>query len=695
MGRKNILVVDDEVGIRAMIRAMLAKYADHVLFEAESAEAARIMLADRFFDLVITDNKMPGESGMDFARFCHATYPHTAIITMTGFGSHKVARESLEIGVYGHLNKPFDSDQLIIAVDNALKRLELEQQQRDHLAELEKMVDQRTALLRKTLHSMEKMQKELRESEKKYRSILDNIQEAYYRVDMDGRILMANPAGVAMLGFVDHKELIGKDVKTFFADPEELKTFRKQLDLWGKVADFELTLRRRGNTILSGLASTRIMTDGSGEPVGMEGIFVDITRRKRMEEIVRESARNYRIIFEKSPLGMLRFSPEGIITDCNETLAGLMGAPKERLVGFNMAKHATGKVRDAIVKALGGELSVYEGEYTSINGNKTVELRAIMNPVQPGKSSSEVIAILEDVGQAKKARQELVLSLEANKQLIEKLPSLLIKLAEDGTILQWNPVAEKILGIPAENVMGKPLQDSHVNWDWGAIRRAMCQCLDQEVHIRLERMPFRRDDGYEGVLGLTVTPICIDPRKKRSLLIMGADITERLNLETQLSHARKLESVGQLAAGIAHEINTPTQYISDNTHFFRDSFEDIRDVVGAYRELFDACAAKDVEPELREHIDDVLEEADWEFLEEEIPQAIDQSLEGLERVADIVRSMKDFSHPGTKEKTATVLWRVRSLFRAMCGNTLPIWSRILTNPCRPFPACRARSIRFS
>ena len=166
-------------------------------------------------------------------------------------------------------------------------------------------------------------------------------------------------------------------------------------------------------------------------------------------------------------------------------------------------------------------------------------------------------------------------------------------------------------------------------------------------------MPFRRDDGYEGVLGLTVTPICIDPRKKRSLLIMGADITERLNLETQLSHARKLESVGQLAAGIAHEINTPTQYISDNTHFFRDSFEDIRDVVGAYRELFDACAAKDVEPELREHIDDVLEEADWEFLEEEIPQAIDQSLEGLERVADIVRSMKDFSHPGTKEKTAT------------------------------------------
>jgi PAS domain S-box-containing protein len=214
-------------------------------------------------------------------------------------------------------------------------------------------------------------------------------------------------------------------------------------------------------------------------------------------------------------------------------------------------------------------------------------------------------------------------------------------------------VAEKVLGLAAGEVVGHPLQDIALDWDQEALVQAMEQCLEQKKHIRLKSMTFHRADGYEGVLGLTVTPLSTDSFGQRSLLIMGADITERLNLETQLSHARKLESVGQLAAGIAHEINTPTQYISDNTHFFKDSFEDICQVVSAYQELFDACAAKDAEAPLREHIEEVLQEADWEFLEEEIPQAIDQSLEGLERVADIVRSMKDFSHPGTKEKTVT------------------------------------------
>lgn len=121
------------------------------------------------------------------------------------------------------------------------------------------------------------------------------------------------------------------------------------------------------------------------------------------------------------------------------------------------------------------------------------------------------------------------------------------------------------------------------------------------------------------------------------------DITERKRLETQLAQAHHLESIGQLAAGIAHEINTPTQYVSDNVHFLRAQFDGILGVIEKYGQILS-------EDQQRDRVDQTLKEADFEFLKQEIPLAISQSLEGLERVNSIVRAMKEFSHPGSATK---------------------------------------------
>jgi phosphate/phosphite/phosphonate ABC transporter binding protein len=130
------------------------------------------------------------------------------------------------------------------------------------------------------------------------------------------------------------------------------------------------------------------------------------------------------------------------------------------------------------------------------------------------------------------------------------------------------------------------------------------------------------------------------------------DITERLHedqekekLHSQLLHAQKLESVGQLAAGIAHEINTPTQFIGTNIDFLGDACEDLTALMHAIQEI-----NKDAPAEMQKRIKAALESADWEFLEEELPLAITQSQDGVQRVTTIVRAMKEFSHPGSKEK---------------------------------------------
>jgi len=118
---------------------------------------------------------------------------------------------------------------------------------------------------------------------------------------------------------------------------------------------------------------------------------------------------------------------------------------------------------------------------------------------------------------------------------------------------------------------------------------------------------------------------------------IGADVTRIGDLERQLNQANRLEAIGQLAAGIAHEINTPIQFVSDNTRFIEQTFGQILELVQDAQTRFGA-----IDDDFAERLRDI----DLEFLLAEVPTAITESLEGLSRVAQIVRAMKDFSHPG-------------------------------------------------
>src|SRR5207237_10699527 len=130
------------------------------------------------------------------------------------------------------------------------------------------------------------------------------------------------------------------------------------------------------------------------------------------------------------------------------------------------------------------------------------------------------------------------------------------------------------------------------------------------------------------------------------------DITERKHLEAQLALARKLEAIGQLAAGIAHEINTPMQYVGDNTRFLQDAFQDLEKLLKSNTRLLPASKTGTATPELVTQLEAAAAEADLAYLSVETPKAIWQSLEGIERVTKIVQAMKEFSHPGTEHKVA-------------------------------------------
>lgn len=166
------------------------------------------------------------------------------------------------------------------------------------------------------------------------------------------------------------------------------------------------------------------------------------------------------------------------------------------------------------------------------------------------------------------------------------------------------------------------------------------QPADMESQVRLS--------SQDRFLDIHAAPIRDDKGNVKNLVYIIRDITERKLMEAQRSQGQKLESIGQMAAGVAHEINTPIQFVGDNLRFLQDSFGDILHVFekyGALRAAVAAAAADSVSAEVTNDLDEAVESLDIDYMKEEIPNAITQSLEGVDRVATIVRALKEFTHP--------------------------------------------------
>ncbi|MEM8736652.1 MAG: ATP-binding protein, partial [Planctomycetota bacterium] len=241
---------------------------------------------------------------------------------------------------------------------------------------------------------------------------------------------------------------------------------------------------------------------------------------------------------------------------------------------------------------------------------------------------------------------------EKNQAILDHAAEGIIAFDSDGMITTFNVAAEGIFGIPSFVATTKRFDELFVNMD-SESRFSVDAWLHCEVPPEfIGKSP----DGRDLVLDVGLSKTSSGQGEQTYIAIVH-DRTKKKALETQLSLAQKMESVGQLAAGIAHEINTPIQYLGDNARFLQEAFDDL---VGLL-ELYDRLAEVSTDPNCRDsdrcenlvgEINRAKEEVDLTFLEDEIPQATQQTLDGTDRVAKIVRAMKEFSHPGGDEPTS-------------------------------------------
>jgi putative two-component system response regulator len=159
-----LIVVDDEEPIRRMLARLLERHG-YFCEVAPDGEQARIALNEHHFDLLLTDMDMPGMSGLDLIMQVSKEHPDTATVMVTGMDDTSLAHTALEMGAYGYVIKPFEPNEILISVANALRRRELEMENRSHRIRLEQMIRDRTGELWSAIARLEQAEQELRLSQ--------------------------------------------------------------------------------------------------------------------------------------------------------------------------------------------------------------------------------------------------------------------------------------------------------------------------------------------------------------------------------------------------------------------------------------------------------------------------------------------------------------------------------------------------
>jgi PAS domain S-box-containing protein len=238
-------------------------------------------------------------------------------------------------------------------------------------------------------------------------------------------------------------------------------------------------------------------------------------------------------------------------------------------------------------------------------------------------------------------------------QILSSISSILFAVGNDGQVNKWNNSATQILRQKQTVALGRPFEELQLCLDTAPLEDGMEKCRQDKLPVKLHNLHYQNNEGKKGFLAFTINPILTEAGELEGCLFLGEDITELKVLESQLSQAQRLEAIGQLAAGIAHEINTPIQYIGDSVTFLHDAFVEVQSVLERCKQLEEK---ENIPHEayviLHEAVSAALADIDYAFLQVEIPKSFNRVLEGIDRVSTIVAAMKRFSHPGGQEKRA-------------------------------------------
>jgi two-component system NtrC family sensor kinase len=393
--------------------------------------------------------------------------------------------------------------------------------------------------------------------------------------------------------------------------------------------------------------------------LGFASITSLVDRRLSEQQLMLESERKMlRALIDNIPDLMYVKDTESRFVLANPEVArGIGVSSAEELIGKTefdflpaVAVNPSYEMEQQIMRSGQGVFN-HEAVLRDCQGNKT----PVLTTTVPLRDSSGRITGIAGVGrnisERKKSEQALRAAERKYRGMFDEALFGMFQLDREGYLLHLNPAMARFLmyASPEEMLanLKEPLWSTTVSPERNEV---LASALKEFGHVRAFELEIYRKDRSKIWISVTVRAMNPDGVIE-GFEGMFEDITERRLLREQLLQAQKLESVGQLAAGIAHEINTPTQYIGDNVRFLKKTFGNLTGLLSIYGRLWKETLSDSVSPPVKQEIGAALQKIDARFLLDEIPKAIEDTLDGVKRVSTLVSAMKEFSHPGTREKT--------------------------------------------
>ncbi|MDC4226375.1 MAG: PAS domain S-box protein [Candidatus Manganitrophus sp.] len=520
-------------------------------------------------------------------------------------------------------------------------------------------------------------EEELRNAEAFLNSIIENIPNMLFVKEVrELRFVRFNKAGEALLGY-PREELIGKNDYDLF--PEAQADFFTSKDRQvlgeGKLLDIPeepIQTRHRGTRILH---TRKIpLYDKEGRPLYLLGISEDITERKRAEDALRESKERFQLATRATNDVIWDWD---LITNAlwwSENFGPLLGLRLEEIqpgaeswtdrIHPDDKRRILSDVHEAIDR--GGPF--WSGEYRFRRGDGTYATVLDRGYIVRDEAGAPVrmIGAMMDITERRRAEEKLRQSEERFRQVAESIREVFWMTSTDkNEMIYVSPAYQEIWGISPKKLYEEPrawLDTIHPE-DREQVIAAFPKQATGEYDLQYRII---RPDGSIRWIRDRAFPIRNAAGAVYRVAGIAEDITERKQAEEALQRAyedlketqayllqsEKMASLGQMAAGVAHEINNPIGFVSSNLRTLEEYMTDLLQLVGGYESLLTAVEGGEsdaIEGEKR-RVRSLSKQVNVGFLLEDLSRLVAQSLDGMERVRRIVQDLKEFSHVGRAER---------------------------------------------
>lgn len=541
--------------------------------------------------------------------------------------------------------------------------------------------------------------------------ILDNI----------GRVHWINKAFTQITGY-SFEEAYGKTLKILKSGKHTREHYKEMWTtiLSGSPWSGEMINRRKDGTIYYEEQTITPVTDSEGRVTNFIAIKNDVTDKKIALKALEDREAKLTALFNGVIDAIVTADSKGKIQTVNPAAERIFGYDPGELKGQNVRILVPPELRpnhDSFIKryldtriprviGIGREIEAVRKDGSrfpielSINEIRTADavmFTAIVRDISERKRQEQELHMLneqleqlvdertadltrktqelvKEVAERKEAERQIRQSSELLRSLLDGISAafLIIDL-EKRTIAELNDIAESMFGFSRDEIINQDCDEAFAAQ--GSRLETVCP-HSYEDKSTIETTVIGTD-GQHIPVTRHVLPITL--KKRPHLAVILFDITERKNLERKLAMAQKLESIGRLASGVAHEINTPIQYIGDSILFIKEGFDDFLKQYEIDEQILQACRMDEDFKSVMSNRDKTAEEEDIEFIMSEIPEACNRALEGVTRVADIVRAMKSFSHPGHTEKQPTDLNRSITITATVSRNEWKYYADMALN----------------